>query len=406
MIEILFPRYWRCYIDGPRGVLVRDFASWIIEQRYTHHCAKGHTRRFRAMLLETGGFIRPNRPISADALARCFAPWKDDPLYCGTHRAAARFFTSKNLLIVRQRAKPLASTTAAYRSYLVDERGLSLSTVTHHLQTVDELIERICVRSRTLAQLSREDVERFVDYTSRRLSRHSLQHVVAHLRSFLSFCSSRGLIKEKINVIDAPSAYRGELPPRALGWNVVRKLLSSIDRSNTEGCRDYAILYLMAHYGLRPSEVAALTFDSIRWDERVLRIEQRKTRSIVVIPVDERALHALRRYLRLRPPGPWETVFLKVRCPAGPIKAATIGDIYDSRARRSGLPLHGSSAYCLRHSFAMRLLQRGIGVKAIGDLLGHHSLESTCLYLRLQTTALRDAALPIPRSSRSSEVTQ
>jgi site-specific recombinase XerD len=44
----------------------------------------------------------------------------------------------------------------------------------------------------------------------------------------------------------------------------------------------------------------------------------------------------------------------------------------------------------------MRLLQRGVGVKAIGDLLGHHSLEATCVYLRLDTSALRAVALPVP----------
>jgi site-specific recombinase XerD len=42
------------------------------------------------------------------------------------------------------------------------------------------------------------------------------------------------------------------------------------------------------------------------------------------------------------------------------------------------------------------LLERGVGIKAIGDLLGHHTLESTCVYLRLQTEALRQVGLPIP----------
>jgi len=406
MIESLFPRDWRRYVEGPRGVLVREFANWIVEQRYTRHCAKCHIRRFRAMLIESRGVIKPTRPISPETLARCFAPWEDDLNYRGTHRAAERFFASKELLISRQRTKPSASIMAAYRSYLADERGLSLSTVAQHMKTVDELVDNVCGRSGNLARLSRERVERFIDDTGSRISRHSLQHTVAHLRSFLRFCSNRGLVKSKIDAIDTPSARRGELPPRALGWNVVQKLLSSIDRATAEGCRDHAILYLMAHYGLRPSEVAALTFDSIQWEKRLLRIEMRKTRTIVVMPVDERALRVLRRYLHLRPPGRWRELFLRVRCPAGPIKAATVGDIYDKRARRSGLALHGSSSYCLRHRFAMRLLQQGVGVKAIGDLLGHQSLESTCVYLRLQTAALRDAALPIPGCRRSSEATQ
>ena len=60
----------------------------------------------------------------------------------------------------------------------------------------------------------------------------------------------------------------------------------------------------------------------------------------------------------------------------------------------SGLGPMGSSAYSLRHAFAMRLLNRGVGVKAIGDLLGHRSLESTCVYLRLQTEVLREGNVP------------
>ena len=44
----------------------------------------------------------------------------------------------------------------------------------------------------------------------------------------------------------------------------------------------------------------------------------------------------------------------------------------------------------------MRLLDRGVGIKVIGDLLGHRTLESTCVYLRLQTGTLRDVALPLP----------
>ena len=65
-------------------------------------------------------------------------------------------------------------------------------------------------------------------------------------------------------------------------------------------------------------------------------------------------------------------------------------------ARRSGLPIAHASAYALRHSFAMRLLGAGVGVKLIGDLLGHRSLTSTSAYLRIQTDMLRDAALEVP----------
>lgn len=78
------------------------------------------------------------------------------------------------------------------------------------------------------------------------------------------------------------------------------------------------------------------------------------------------------------------------------MKHYAVCNLYQARAARSGLDLRGTSAYSLRHSFAMRLLERGVGIKAIGDVLGHRGLESTCVYLRLQLDALRDVALPVP----------
>lgn len=112
-------------------------------------------------------------------------------------------------------------------------------------------------------------------------------------------------------------------------------------------------------------------------------------------------MHVFGRYLRWRPDEPWKELFLRIRCPAGPIKAATIGDIDTNRVQRSGLPIQDSSAYSLRQSFAMRLLERGVGVTFIGDLLGHRGIESTCVYLRLHTDALRDVALPVPSVAAS-----
>ncbi len=202
---------------------------------------------------------------------------------------------------------------------------------------------------------------------------------------------------ERLDTIDAPRVYRGELPPRALTWPLVQRLLRSIDRRSRLGWRDYAILHLMAHYGLRPSEIVTLTLGSIDWQAKTLRVKQCKTRSDLVLPLAGQTMRMLRRYLyRGRPGGARPELFLRARTPAGPLTHCAIGDLYQKRARESGLPLQGTSSYCLRHSFAMRLLDRGVGIKVIGDLLGHRTLESTCVYLRLQTGTLRDVALPLP----------
>jgi len=89
-------------------------------------------------------------------------------------------------------------------------------------------------------------------------------------------------------------------------------------------------------------------------------------------------------------------LFASAQPPFGAMSPCAVSVRFKVYARRSGLPIADASAYALRHSFAMRLLGAGVGVKLIGDLLGHRSLASTSVYLRIQTDMLRDAALDMP----------
>jgi site-specific recombinase XerD len=405
MLEVLFTRDWPLYAAGPQGPLVRNFATWVIERGYTRISAKCHVRRFREVLAYNR-VSASHRPIASVTLARWFAPWSDETLYRATQRVAARFLTDQGLLVPVTKPGRFDLLLSQYRLQLTEPRGLAPKTVKEHLSTVTCFLESACSTRKRLASVGSDDVEHFIEQTSKRVCRQSLQHTVAHLRAFLRFCADRGYTGKRLDVIDTPRTYRGELPPRALDWRTVCKLLRSIKRSNVEGCRDHAILYLMAYYGLRPTEVAGLTLDSIDWENNTLRVDQCKTRSALILPISGQARHVLERYLCRRPPlTATRQLFLRGRCPAGPIKGPTVGDIYTKRARLSGLPIQQTSAYCLRHSFAMRLLERGVGVKTIGDLLGHDCLESTCVYLRLHVNALRHVALPVPCRGHASRRT-
>jgi site-specific recombinase XerD len=284
-----------------------------------------------------------------------------------------------------------------YRQYLAEVRGLASQTLKHHGSTVADFLSHGVPPDRGLSGLSAADVEAYVQIKSKENKRQSLQHVVAHLRAFLRYCGDHGEAPAGRDVIDTPRVYRGELPPRALEWNCVRQLLASIHRRNPRDWRDYTILHLMAYYGLRPSEVASLRVTSIEWDARTLKVEQRKTRSTLVLPLADQTLRLLRRYLIAgRPHSDLVELFLRVRSPIKAMLHYGIIDVFSYRAEKSGLPLKRASSYSLRHAFAMRLLRRGVGIKVIGDLLGHRSLEATCAYLRVDADMLRTVALPVP----------
>jgi integrase/recombinase XerD len=251
-----------------------------------------------------------------------------------------------------------------------------------------------------LSAITQQNIEQFIVLRSREVSRHSLQHDVSHLRSFLRYCHGRDLLASRLDTnIETPRTYRGELPPRALPWDTVQALLKSIDRQKKSGWRDYCILHLIAHYGLRPSEVVSLRLDSIDWENAVLHVIQHKTRSELLLPLAPSTLQVLRDYLtheRHRHGSTHPDLFLRARCPSGPLLRTGICDIFDKHILAVKFEGVTHGVYSLRHAFAMRLLARGVGVKAIGDVLGHRRLESTCTYLRLDVEALRGVALDVP----------
>lgn len=398
MLKYLFPKAHARYATSANGDLLDDFATWLVSAGYARHAAHGHVRRLKQALER----MRPapmarDAGISAVSLSQAFASRRAPALFQGTRRAFERYLATRGQLLKEPDADRFSPLLDTYRRHLSEVRGLAVSTIEQHIATTESFLAQALSADASLQDLSALAVEQFVTSEGRRLTRQSLQHVVARLRAFLRFCFDQDEVRQRLDIIDAPRVYRGELPPRALAWPLVQRLLRSIDRFNLLGWRDYAILYLMAHYGLRPSEIVTLTLGSINWQAKILRVKQCKTRSDLILPLAGQTTRMLRRYLyHGRPGSARPELFLRARTPAGPLTHYAIGDLYQKRARESGLPLQGTSSYCLRHSFAMRLLDRGVGIKVIGDLLGHRTLESTCVYLRLQTGTLREVALPLP----------
>jgi integrase len=163
------------------------------------------------------------------------------------------------------------------------------------------------------------------------------------------------------------------------------------------GLRDYAMFLLIATYGLRASEVVAISLDDIRWRLGILRIHQRKTSAPLELPLTNEVLSALVKHLKRTPPAaPYRRVFMRMRAPIGALKPTAVTEAFQALVRKSGLSIPYQGPHCLRHSYALRLLKEGIPLKTIGDILGHRTAESTSMYLRLATGDLREVSLLVP----------
>ena len=159
-----------------------------------------------------------------------------------------------------------------YERYLVNERGLSPSTVGKYLPAVHAfLAERFGARAPALETLVAKDASRFI--VRHAVSRSHAKGLATALRSFLRHLHQRG---------DIPADLAGAIPPvtnwrlsglpKSLPPDKVESLLASCDRITATGRRDRAVLLLLARLGLRGGEVAALTLDDLDWDKGLVTL--------------------------------------------------------------------------------------------------------------------------------------
>jgi integrase/recombinase XerD len=405
MLVELFPRMHRRYSSlRLLGPILGGFAGWLHARGYPRVAVRRHLRAARR--LERRWLRRGLRSLSAVSRTefQVCAPGhsQDDPDLAAVARVLKMYFEEHGLLAGEPAPKAPQELTG-YRQYLTALRGLAPGTIADHLATVSEFLQFIADKrsAMSLKQLTPRELEAFVQQVAARVSRATLQHVVAHVRSFLRWLAAQGAARHGLeSQIDTPRVYRQEQLPRALRWDTVRALLESIDRTTVIGRRDYAMLLLIATYGLRSSEIVALTLDDFAWRQGELRVPRRKVEGVLTLPLTDDAGDAVLDYIRRgRPTLPTRVLFLRVRPPAGRLKPTAVTEVFQACARHSGLTISFQGPHCLRHSLAVQLLREGVSLKAIGDVLGHRSLESTCLYLRLATEDLRDVALDLPESS-------
>ena len=113
----------------------------------------------------------------------------------------------------------------------------------------------------------------FVQRQAPRLHPKRAKFLTGALRSFLQYARYGGKAKVDLAAaVPVVADWSRASPPRAIGADQVRQLLASIDRRTAMGCRDYAIVLLLARLGLRSGEVAGLELNDLDWKAGTLSV--------------------------------------------------------------------------------------------------------------------------------------
>lgn len=289
-----------------------------------------------------------------------------------------------------------------YGRWLTDDYGLSQATQGKNCADAQNFLCWWQSNGRsTLMDLTVVDIDAYLAWRLAPFRRTTRAGVCNALRSFLRYLHYKKLISRDLAPnVAGPHLYQCEEIPRAFSEGQIRAVLRCTrqDRSPI-GLRDYAMLLLLATYGLRAGEVLHLRLEDIDWREERLRIRHSKTGYESFLPLVAPVGEALLAYLEKgRPKSVLRQVFLQAIAPYQDFKrSGTMRTIIHYRLQKAGIKVKGhQGAHAFRFARAHSLLCASVPRKIIGDLFGHRNPNSTAVYLKLVTDDLRAISLDLP----------
>jgi integrase/recombinase XerD len=293
--------------------------------------------------------------------------------------------------------------------HLPHERNVSRNTIVSYRDAFVQFIDfmknekNIPLERLSLKHLDRDNVIAYLRWLvdERKSSAATRNYRLAAIHSFCKYLQYEVIDKmEQWQKILTIKVLRTEVKaPKYLSIEGIKLLLEQPDRSSWKGRRHLAILSLMYDTGARVQEIADLTVDSVRISSEPYTVRLfGKGRKARIVPLVKEQTNILRLYME-------ENHLNDSRKSAEPLfynnrhekmtreGISYILSTYVSMVRKISPELipERLSCHSLRHSRAMHLLQAGVNLVYIRDILGHVSIQTTDIYARADSKAKREA---------------
>jgi integrase/recombinase XerD len=203
---------------------------------------------------------------------------------------------------------------------------------------------------------------------------------IAHSISILVFFFEK-VLNQKIQV---PRPKRNKTIPDILTYEEMKKMIEV-----TPNVKHKLILKLLYGCGLRLSEVINLKKNDLNFDEGLIKVRLAKGKKDRFVKIPESLKDELKNYSSL---GDNEFLFESSR--GGKLTGATIQAIVKNGSRKAEIK-KGVSPHTLRHSFATHLLEQGIDLRIIQNLLGHSDVKTTQLYTQVSQASIKNVKSPL-----------
>ncbi len=278
-------------------------------------------------------------------------------------------------------------------------RGYRQATIDTNTQKVQVLIAHLVAQG---VASSADITIRHIEGYLKTIEDKAVKYVGVFLyvfRNYLSFLYERGYTAHDL----APMLPKVRTPRNAsipYVWSKtdIQKLLGAIDRDDPKGKRDYAILLIAIRLGLRIGDIRSLKKSSIDWNRKTINLKMSKTGQPIELPLLKDIGWAIIDYLQNgRPAANSECLFVRHRAPFNAFggRNAFNKDLH-RYILKAGLNMPGDQRHgmhSLRSTLAGNMLEIQSPLPIISEALGHQSVNTTSIYLKIDIEGLRNCAL-------------
>ncbi len=281
----------------------------------------------------------------------------------------------------------------------VDSYFMDLRTFTRYLYISRDIVPRdtpledVDIRNADLdfyGSVTLAEVYDFLAYLSRdrELNAASRARMITSLKGFYRYLTvkTKQLTENPVQDLDAPKLKK--TLPHYLTLDESRRLLNAVDGKNAE--RDYCILCLFLNCGLRISEMVGLNLTDIRQDSLLIHGKGSKERVVYLNPASAKALNDWLLVRKDIPTTDKNAVFLSNRRTRMSVDAVQV--MVHKTLLKAGLDASHISPHKLRHTAATLMLQNGVDVRTLQEVLGHENLNTTQIYTHIANAELKKAA--------------
>lgn len=295
-----------------------------------------------------------------------------------------------------------------FQKYLLNERNVSKNTIKSYKESLIQFMcfmqeqYRISPNKLQISQITERRVKEFLMWLERtkHISSSTRNTRLCAIHAFVRFVTYSNIEclaeLQKILAIKAKKRFTDVV--NYISVDGIKAILEQPDKSSYKGYRDFTLLSLLYDTGCRVQELVDLTVGSIVFDKNSYIKVIGKGNKARIVPIVNQQVDILKKYIKIyKLDDPvclkWPLFFNsnKVKLTRQSVSIILIKYANRARIQHPELIPDMVSPHVFRHSKAMHLLQAGVNIVYIRDILGHVSITTTEIYAKADSKAKREA---------------